>query len=61
MGTMRQNFLICPVEITRVIMVNQPSDLDPYLQHSGFNNVDTWLSMAAPSARTVYKVIRIKE
>ena len=44
------------VIVNRIKKINHPDDLYPYLHHSGFSTVDTWLAKASPSARTLYKV-----
>ena len=48
--------LLCRVRVGKLITVRHPDDLYPYLNHSGFEDVDTWLSKAGPSARTLYGV-----
>jgi len=55
-GSYAKNTPLCEVAISRMITVRHPEDLYPYLHHSGFNDIDTWLSKATPSARTLYKV-----
>lgn len=57
-GDMYRNEHLCRVKVERVMEVNHPDDLYPYLQHSGFNNTDAWLSRAAQSARTLYRVVK---
>ena len=57
-GSYSKHDTLCDVSIERVKTIRHPDDLYPYLHHSGFKDVDTWLSKAAPSARTLYRVER---
>ena len=55
-GSMSSNRKLGRVVVSRIKRINHPDDLYPYLHHSGFSTVDTWLKKASPSARTLYKV-----
>lgn len=57
-GSYHKHEPLCDVEVSRVTTVSHPSDLYPYLHHSGFTNVDDWLQAAKLSARTLYRVDR---
>lgn len=59
MGTYADDKLLCRVEVTRITRIEDMRDLHPYLGKSGFNDVSVWLSKASPSARTLYKVVRV--
>lgn len=58
-GTTVNNSLLCKVEVTRILKVESPSDLQSYLSKSGFSDVNTWLSKASSSSKTLYKVVKI--
>ncbi len=58
-GPMSTNRLLCEVVVEHVCEIKQLSDLEPYLSESGFSDIGVWLSKAAPSARTLYKVVKI--
>jgi len=59
-GSYSKHDTLCEVSVQRIETIKHPDDLYPYLHHSGFDDVDTWLSKATPSARTLYKVERLR-
>lgn len=60
-GSTTHNTLLCHVEVSRILKVESVHDLCSYLDKSGFDDVDTWLSKASPRARTLYKVVRSQQ
>lgn len=59
-GNMSNNTKLGRVTVSRVRRIIHSDDLLPYLHHSGFLDVDTWLSKASPTARTLYRVEMLK-
>lgn len=57
-GSIPDNHILCKVIVTRIMEVSHPDDLQPFLDRSGFNDIDTWLSKASPRARTLYEVVK---
>ena len=59
-GNYSKHTFLCKVKVERLVTVKHPDDLQPYLHYSGFKDVDTWWSKATTSARTVYRVEKLK-
>lgn len=58
-GSMAHNTKLCQVLVDRVMKIDSLGDLHPYVHQSGFGSVDDWITAAASSARTLYRVTRV--
>jgi len=60
-GGYYEHSLLCLVDVQKVGPISHPDDLYPYVDQSGFKNVDIWMSKATTSARTLYRVTKLEE